>query len=145
MREEPRGVCVKPKSAIQKGKAFMKHVVELLRHRAPHLGENEIRIGAPGVKSHDIWMTDKACEYYPFTIECKWQESLNIWACLDQAEAQNKRADRSAVLFFKRSRSDVYVAMKANEFLNLIETTWNQSQKGDSHGQEESKKAKEDN
>lgn len=80
-------------------------------------------MGASGV---DILMSEAALRMYPFAIEVKCQESLNVWAALAQAE-ENRIPFMGAdpltpLLCFKRNRSDMYVAMKFEDFLRLYES-----------------------
>jgi hypothetical protein len=48
-------------------------------------------------------------------IECKNTEAINIWQALAQAETHGGKP----IVFFKRNRSETYVAMKADDFFEL--------------------------
>jgi Holliday junction resolvase len=52
---------------------------------------------------------------FPWHIEAKYVEKLNIWAVLQQAEKEC--GDRRPALFFKRNRSEWYVAFRATDIL----------------------------
>lgn len=72
-------------------------------------------MGASGV---DIQLSPAARKVYPFSIEVKCQEALNIWAALEQAE-ENK-GSHTPLLCFKRNRTEIYVALKLEDFLNYV-------------------------
>ncbi len=57
-----------------------------------------------GQSGTDIRLSDKAKEFIVFDIECKSNESLQIWKCLDQAETNTDKG-RIPLLCFKRNRS----------------------------------------
>jgi len=71
-----------------------------------------------GQTGRDVILRGKAKELFIFNgIECKNQEALNIWQALAQAEEHGGKP----IVFFKRNRSDTYVAMKAEDFFELYE------------------------
>jgi len=65
----------------------------------------------------DLKLSPRALEQYPFEIENKNVEKLNIWAALEQAETHG---ELNPILFFRRNRSKLYMAMEAERFLCLI-------------------------
>ncbi len=75
-------------------------------------------MGASGV---DILMSEAALKRYPFAIEVKCQESLNVWSALAQAEEQRK-VNLTPILCFKRNHSEMFVALKFDDFLRLHES-----------------------
>ncbi|HWT25847.1 MAG TPA: hypothetical protein VN213_20245 [Solirubrobacteraceae bacterium] len=52
-------------------------------------------------------------------IECKRRERCEIWSWIAQAEAEARPTDLPAV-FFRRNRSQWYVAIPADELLALL-------------------------
>lgn len=109
---------MKPSSAKNKGRTLQKAVRDALLKKAPTLTENDIRSTSMGASGVDILLSEAAMKVYPFAIECKAQESLNIWAALLQAE-ENK-GNLTPLLCFKRNRTDIYVALKLEDFLGII-------------------------
>lgn len=110
---------MKPQSAKAKGRNAQKEVRDALLHWAPFLTTNDVRSTSMGASGVDILMSEEALGFYPFAIEVKCQESLNIWAALAQAEEQ--RTDNiKPLLCFKRNRSEMYMAMRLTDFLTLI-------------------------
>lgn len=109
---------MKTSSAKAKGRNLQKQVRDELLKRAPTLTENDIRSTSMGASGVDIQMSEAALKIYPFSIECKCQESLNIWAALEQAE-ENK-GKHIPLLCFKRNHTDIYVALRLEDFLNVL-------------------------
>ena len=55
---------------------------------------------------------------FPFFIESKHVEKLNIWAAMEQA--QRDSGDQRPCVFFRRNRSDWYVAFRAADILKEL-------------------------
>lgn len=58
-------------------------------------------------------------------IEAKAVERLNIWDALEQSK-RDSGEDEKAVVMFKRNRSDIYVAMPLDEWMELYKA-WERS------------------
>jgi hypothetical protein len=108
---------MKTASCKAKGRRACQEVVDLLYKYAPDLRPGDIRITSSSVCGEDIQLSPAALEIYPFKIECKNVEKLNIWKALEQAQSHN--GEGTPVLFFKRNRSDLYVAIRAEDFQKL--------------------------
>jgi hypothetical protein len=55
-----------------------------------------------------------------YHIEVKNQEALNIWAALEQAERDAHARDEEALVFFKRNKSRLYMALDAERGVELL-------------------------
>ena len=53
-----------------------------------------------------------------FVIECKNQEKLNIWKCMQQAITQ--AGHKMGLLIFTRNNEKDYVCMELNDFIELL-------------------------
>jgi hypothetical protein len=65
-------------------------------------------------------LSPAARNLFPYSVEAKNVEKLNIWSALDQA-AENSREDSNPLLFFKRNRSKLYVAFEAEHLFELLD------------------------
>ncbi len=83
-----------------------------------NIEEDQIRPAIMGESGVDIKLTKKAQEVFPFSVECKNQEHLNIWSALKQAESNTKEGTYP-MLVFKRNRSEVYCVLKFDDFLKI--------------------------
>jgi hypothetical protein len=110
---------VRPQSAKAKGRRFQQWVRDLLLGFAgDRLEEDDIRSTSMGASGEDLLLSPAARRIYPLAIECKCQESLNIWKSMEQAEA-HAGEDNTPVLFFKRNRSQSYACLPAAALARL--------------------------
>lgn len=107
-------------SAKAKGRRAATETKELLERYAPDLRPGDIEVTSSGATGEDLKLSPAARELYPFAVECKNQERIEIWAALGQAESHVKHEGQHGVLFFRRNRSKLYVAMDAEAFVKLI-------------------------
>lgn len=105
-------------SAKAKGRRACKEVKDLLLEYARELESDDIQITGAGATGEDLMLSPLARKVYPISIECKNQEALNIWSALKQAEGHSDKYP--GVVFFRRNRSKLYVAMEAEEFIKLV-------------------------
>ncbi len=107
---------MKSRSAKNKGVRLQNATRDAILARFPELEPDDVRTATMGASGEDILLSPAARRLVPFSIECKNQERLNIWAALAQAE---QGAFHPAVVF-KRNRSKTYVAIGLDALLNLL-------------------------
>jgi len=73
-------------------------------------------MGQPGV---DIRLDKEAIKKFPFSVECKRQESWGIHKWIKQAK-NNKRPDTNWLLICKRNHENPIVLMDAEIFFKLL-------------------------
>jgi hypothetical protein len=105
-------------SSKKKGREAVLLVVATLRH-ALGLEEGDVFVKATSQGGCDVHLSPAALRKFPFSVEVKNQESLNIWAALRQAEL-NAVPGRPAILFFKRAGSPLFVALMVPDFMRLL-------------------------
>ena len=110
---------MKTSSAKQKGRRLASKVRESLLQWAPDLNEGDIHVTPSGVTGPDLYLSPLALKTYPFAIECKNQEAINIWASIKQSESHVK-TDEIPVLVFSRNHAEVMVCLKLENFLKLV-------------------------
>ena len=111
---------MKSASCKAKARVLQNAVAEDLRRAYPELGGVDIRPAIMGQSGIDILLSSRARDLFPFAVECKNQEALNIWEALKQAEANGKKERMVPLLVFKRNRTKTYVAIEWTEFLDLV-------------------------
>jgi len=109
---------VKTSSAKAKGQRLARSAKDILLKKYPALEEDDIRVTPSGVPGEDLGLSPLARKYFPFSIECKNQESLNIWKAYEQASSNCK--GHKALLIFKRNHSETMVALTLEDFLDLV-------------------------
>lgn len=110
---------MKPQSAKQKGRKHQQSVRDKFLHAAPELDNKDIRSVPMGVSGEDLWMSTKAEEIYPYSVECKNVEKLNVWQAIKQAEDEAKKNGKIPLVAFTKNKEDTYVAIPIEEFLAL--------------------------
>ena len=109
---------MKTHSCKAKGRRLQQYVRDKLLLTFRELTERDVLSTPTGVSGEDIWLSEKANTIFPFSVECKNQEKLNIWDALEKTEQSNRR--ESGILIFKRNNSKVYCAIEFDKFLELI-------------------------
>lgn len=116
---------MKPKSAKAKGRNLQNYVRDKLRSifvdnwtKVPRLEYDDIKSQTMGMGGEDIVLSPTAKKLIPYSFECKNTERLNLWGSIKQCEGNCE--DRIPTLIIKRNRSDVYVVLKFDDFLNTI-------------------------
>lgn len=106
------------RSSKDKGRAGVLQAVAVLRF---HLGleEGDVFVKATSQGGCDVHLSPAALRVFPFSVEVKNTELLNIWAALRQAEV-NAAPGRPPILFFKRAGSPLFVALSAPDFLRVL-------------------------
>lgn len=110
---------MKARSAKSKGKRLQNAVRDLILEHFPQLEPDDVVSTLMGDSGTDIKLSPHARKVFPYSVEAKNQEKLNIWASLEQAE-KNVKEGTYPVLFFKRNRSKTYVALDIDHFFTLL-------------------------
>ena len=76
-----------------------------------------------GSQGEDLIMARAAREKIPFSIECKNQESLNVWRAWEQASENSGKYD--PILVIKKNNVKPLVVVDAEYFVNLIKESDN--------------------
>lgn len=115
---------MKIRSAKNKGQRHQKEIVMKLRERfdVDHGEDNcfdgDIQARLMGGAGRDIILSPAVQKVFPFSIEAKNVERLNIWDAIRQAE-QNSGKLRPMVIF-KRNRSKTYVCLELQDLLDVM-------------------------
>lgn len=105
------------RSCKNKGQRLSKEVKETLLKAFSDLLSDDIIVTPSGVPGEDLRLSPRARELFPYSVECKCQERLNIWEALEQGE--NNAKGHIPVLIFRRNRSKTYICLEFEKFLKL--------------------------
>ena len=109
---------MKSRSAKNKGKRLQNKIRDLILEKFDSLESDDVRSITMGDSGEDILLSPAARKLFPFSVECKNQEKLNIWSSLEQAE--NNSGKHTPLLIFKRNRTKTYAVLELNELLKLL-------------------------
>ena len=71
-----------------------------------------------GDSGEDILLSPAARKLFPFSVECKNQEKLNIWSSLEQTETNAGK--HTPFLIFKRNRSKTYAVLQLDDLMEML-------------------------
>lgn len=111
---------MKTSSAKAKGRTLQKETVLAIKkmieaRSGAIIGEYDVKGAIMGERGVDIKLSAFARSYFPYSVECKNVESLNVWSAIEQMEA-NVEAGTKPLLVFRRNHKPAYVIMRAEDF-----------------------------
>ena len=109
---------MKTRSAKNKGKRLQNDVRDLILETFTELEPDDVRSTTMGDSGEDVLLSPAARKLFPFSVECKNQERLNIWESLEQAETN--AGQHIPLVVFKRNRSKTYISMEINDLMRLL-------------------------
>lgn len=107
-------------SAKAKGRRACQEFQKLILRWFPDLSEKDVRVTASGSTGEDLQLSQAASKAFPYAVEVKNQERLNIWQSLHQTSQHSQKLGLEPLLAFRRNRSELFVAMRAEHFLSLV-------------------------
>ena len=109
---------MKTSSAKAKGRNLQKWVVsKLIEHL--QLDEEDLESRPMGSSGEDIIMGKLSRQKFPYSVECKNQEKVNVWEAYAQAEQNCKGYE--PVVVIKKNRKKPLVVIDAEYFVKLHE------------------------
>lgn len=112
---------MKTSSAKAKGRNFQNWVAQKISELLgiPYGKDEMIASREMGQNGVDIRLVGEAQKRFPFSVECKCQETWSIPAWIEQAKS-NQKEGTDWLLFVKKNRKEPIVVMDANAFFNLL-------------------------
>lgn len=107
---------MKTQSAKAKGRRLQQWFRDLLIEKLD-VHPEDIESRSMGAGGEDLIMARAAREKFPYSIECKNQESINIWKSYEQAKENSGKYEPIVVL--KRNNVKPLVLVDAKYFVNL--------------------------
>jgi hypothetical protein len=111
---------MKTSSAKQKGRKLQQWMRDLLIKKLD-VHPEDIESRSMGSQGEDLIMARAAREKFPLSIECKNQESVNVWKSYEQA-AENS-GEYEPVVVIKRNQSKPLVVIDAEYFVSMFKET----------------------
>ena len=107
---------MKTQSKKAKGRRLQQWVRDLLIEKL-EVHPEDIESRSMGAGGEDLIMSRAAREKFPYSIECKNQESLNIWKSYEQA--QQNSGNYEPIVVIKRNNVKPLVLVDADYFVEL--------------------------
>ena len=107
---------MRTQSKKAKGRRLQQWVRDLLIEKL-EVHPEDIESRSMGAGGEDLIMSRAAREKFPYSIECKNQESLNIWKSYEQA--QQNSGNYEPIVVLKRNNVKPLVLVDADYFVEL--------------------------
>ena len=108
---------MKTSSAKAKGRRLQQKFMQLLIEKLD-IDPEDIESRSMGAGGEDLIMSKAARNKFPYSVECKNQEKLNIWSAWDQANSN--RGIYEPIVVIKRNGVPPLVVLEAENFLDYV-------------------------
>ena len=109
---------MRPQSAKAKGRRLQQQFRDLLIEKLD-IHPEDIESRAMGAGGEDLIMARAAREKFPFSIECKNVEKLNVWEAYNQAKENSK--DYEPIVVMKKNNQKALVVLDAEKFVEICQ------------------------
>lgn len=110
---------MKPQSCKAKGRRFQQVIATIIRAHF-NLPDPDAVSTSMGNQGIDIQLSTAARAVFPWGVECKNSEHLNIWKALEQAQTNAEKENLKPLVAFTRNRDQAYVALRLEDFMELV-------------------------
>ena len=111
---------MKPQSAKAKGRRLQQKVVADILEAFPSLTEDDVRSTSMGAGGEDVLLSPAAQKLFPYSVEAKNQERVNVWSAIAQARA-NCHA-RTPLVVVKKNGEHPMAIVPWSHFVGLLVT-----------------------
>jgi hypothetical protein len=108
---------MKPQSCKAKGRNLQKWVREQLIEQLD-IHPEDIESRSMGAGGEDLIMARAARQKFPFSVECKNVEKLNVWEAYEQAKANC--GSYEPIVVMKKNHKKPLVVIDAESFIKLV-------------------------
>lgn len=109
---------MKPQSAKNKGRVLQKWMRDLILENFSHLEPDDVRSTSMGAGGEDLQLSPAARRSFPYSVEAKNCERLNVWGAYEQAAANSGKHE--PLLVMKKNRKKPLVVLDAEAFMELV-------------------------
>ena len=106
-----------PRTAKAKGRRLQQLVVKKLLLLLPGVQPDDIQSRSMGANGEDIMLSPYARSKFPYSVECKNQEKLNLWKAWEQT--QGNAEDCQPLLIVGKNNTKPLAVVDLDYFLNL--------------------------
>ena len=110
-------MMMKTQSRKAKGRRLQQQFMQLLVEKLD-IDSEDIESRSMGAGGEDLIMSKAARHKFPYSVECKNQEKLNIWAAWEQANGNKGLYEPLVVI--KKNGVKPLVVLDAENFLDMI-------------------------
>jgi len=93
-------------------------VRDLILEAFPSLEPDDVRSTSMGAGGEDLQLSPAARRLFPYSVEAKNVEKLNVWGAYEQAEANSGKHE--PLLIMKKNKKKPLVVLDLEAFINLL-------------------------
>ena len=109
---------MKTQSAKAKGRKLQQMVRDLILETFTELEPDDVRSTSMGAGGEDLQLSPAARKKFPYSVECKNVEKLNVWGAYEQAEKPS--GNHEPLLIMKKNRKKPLVVIDLEAFVELL-------------------------
>lgn len=109
---------MKTQSAKAKGRKLQQMVRDLILETFSELEPDDVRSTSMGAGGEDLQLSPAARRKFPYSVECKNVEKLNVWGAYEQAAANSGKHE--PLLVMKKNRKKPLVVLDLEAFIDLL-------------------------
>ena len=109
---------MKTQSAKAKGRKLQQTVRDLILETFTDLEPDDVRSTSMGAGGEDLQLSPAARRKFPYSVECKNVEKLNVWGAYEQAQANCGKHE--PLLIMKKNRKKPLVVLDLEAFIDLL-------------------------
>lgn len=110
---------MKSSSCKNKGRRLQQQVRDSLIEKLG-IDPLDIESTAMGQSGCDLYLSKAARGAFPYGVECKNVEALNVWASMKQCETNASKEKLTPLLVIHRNNSKTYALVELDELLRLV-------------------------
>ena len=118
-------MAIKPASAKAKGRRLQQYVRDKILELFPKLTSDDVRSTGMGQNGEDIQLASAARKNFPYSVECKSQKRIAVYAFMDQAK-DNCPDGAEPLVILKADRRPPLAMIDADHFFKLISRVRNE-------------------
>jgi hypothetical protein len=100
-----------------KGRNLQKEVVSCILKHFPFLDPSDVQSTSMGASGVDVKLSKAAQDVFPFAVECKATEKINIWQAWEQAKSNSGKLN--PLLVHRKSRTKALAVVELEYLLQL--------------------------
>jgi len=109
---------MKPSSCKAKGRRFQQEIrSDLIKHLG--INEGDILSTAMGQSGCDLYLSPAARTVFPYAVECKNVERLNVWEAWQQCHLNAGKVGMTPLLLITKNRSERLAVLRWDDLLGM--------------------------
>jgi len=103
-----------------KGKSFQNDIRDEILKLFPHLTTNDVYSTSMGSQGIDIKLSPEARKVFPYAVECKRSESININKAFEQSKTNGDKEGLIPIVVSKQNYKDSLVTLEWEVFKEML-------------------------